>query len=58
MGQGREAAKKSLKENSNLCVEIEAKIREKVTIQKNESATDIGVTITKDTSKEKEMVKR
>ncbi len=58
LGQGREAAKKSLKENSKLCVEIEAKIREKVTIQKNESATDVGVTITKDTIKEKEMVKQ
>jgi recombination protein RecA len=56
LGQGREAAKKSLKENPSLCKEIEGKIKEIVKGKKDRAAAEKVVSPVSD-PKKKEVIK-
>ncbi len=57
LGQGREAAKKSLKENESLCAEIETKIKHKVNPQKSDQEPVISGGSNQQELKAKELVK-
>ena len=53
LGQGREAAKKSFKENQSLCQEVELKIKEKIGFNAEKKA----ISSREENNKKKEVIK-